>query len=176
MESTNELVPKVLAAAEGLSITSSNECMTKGEFVENFIKGLSLNINDKVFSSKDGIACAAFINNSSKDILLKIESINSNGTNGIVEENVPAKSIKIMESYATPPTGGGQRARLTILTNIRYTSYAYLYNYLESGSMKIDYINAFNVENIVDNNLNIIDYKSSLRYGNMFCGTFVFND
>lgn len=35
MESTNELITKSEANAEGFSIGSTNECMTKAEFVAN---------------------------------------------------------------------------------------------------------------------------------------------
>lgn len=56
MESTNELIPKVLAVAEGLNITSSNECLTKREFAENFIRGLELiGVNGSYITSKQVI-------------------------------------------------------------------------------------------------------------------------
>lgn len=35
MEPTNELITKAEANAEGFSIESTNECMTKAEFVAN---------------------------------------------------------------------------------------------------------------------------------------------
>jgi hypothetical protein len=35
MESTNELITKSEAYAEGFSIGSTNECMTKAEFIAN---------------------------------------------------------------------------------------------------------------------------------------------
>lgn len=39
MEATNELVTASEASAEGLNITSSNECITKQEFVDNLPRG-----------------------------------------------------------------------------------------------------------------------------------------
>lgn len=35
MEPTNELITKAEANAEGFSISSTNECMTKAEFIAN---------------------------------------------------------------------------------------------------------------------------------------------
>lgn len=35
MESTNELITKAEAKAEGLSVRYTNECLTKAEFVAN---------------------------------------------------------------------------------------------------------------------------------------------
>lgn len=35
MESTNELITKAEAYAEGFSVVPNNECMTKAEFVAN---------------------------------------------------------------------------------------------------------------------------------------------
>lgn len=39
MEATNELITASEASAEGLNITSSNECITKQEFVDNLPRG-----------------------------------------------------------------------------------------------------------------------------------------
>lgn len=63
MEATNELVTASEASAEGLNITSSNECITKQEFVDNLPRGGELHL-----TSMNTYQYTLVINNSSRDL------------------------------------------------------------------------------------------------------------
>lgn len=139
--------------------------------------GLALNVDDNSFILNSGFAnCITFINNSNVEIKLRIEGRNNNTVINTLEVTVLAKSVLVRPSYAFEVYNGGQiLTRLTILTNVRYTSYSFVSNY--SNEVNINVIDAkSNVENIVDNNLNVFDYRSSPRYFGSFGGTFLFSD
>lgn len=63
MEATNELVTASEASAEGLNITSSNECITKQEFVDNLPRGGELHL-----TGMNTYQYTLVINNSSRDL------------------------------------------------------------------------------------------------------------
>lgn len=63
MEATNELVTASEAPAEGLNITSSNECITKQEFVDNLPRGGELHL-----TGMNTYKYTLVINNSSRDL------------------------------------------------------------------------------------------------------------
>ena len=63
MEATNELVTASEASAEGFNITSSNECITKQEFVDNLPRGGELHL-----TGINTYQYTLVINNSSRDL------------------------------------------------------------------------------------------------------------
>lgn len=76
MESTNELVTAYEAAAEGLNIQGSNECITKQEFVDNLPVSGEINL-----TGINTYQYTLVINNSSKNLTGKVIQQDSNEIN-----------------------------------------------------------------------------------------------